>query len=357
MLFTYPIAATADNWVSTTLLELLKNAVEYLQNAQEPDGFQESVPEEYQAEFARGTKFPDLYAAFVDQCRLLNDQQRDLVLKALAGQNGFPGLFAANTPCPNITVTLQAVNQATRSLFEYAFGKLSDLKTPGSVDTVRARYHQLVHSHIASGCCPFCGLEILEAPDPDLVDPDLDHYLAISKYPFAGANLRNLTAMGTTCNRSYKGAKDILLNELNQKVDCIDPYGDQLITISLAGTVLLPGGGQGPAWVLSFDPDALSQNWRRIFKLETRLQANVLEKQYQTWLESCVKYAQKNGIDISLKEGAIEAVRKFRDTCEYETFPAIARLKTNFFELVEAELNDPQDGDRMHNFVAAVQAA
>ena len=354
MFFTYPIAATTDNWISSTLLDILQSALVALQAGEEPPDFHGSVPEPYQPEFSRGRKFSDLYDAFVDVCRPLEAQQRDLVMAALAGQNQFPGLFAVDTPSPGIADALPTVHQATRNLFEYAFEKLSDLKTPGSAETVRARYHQLVHVHIESGCCPFCGLEIMEAPDPDLVDPDLDHYLAASKYPFAGANLRNLTAMGTTCNRSYKGAQDILLNELNQKVDCMDPYGDEHVTLSLDGTVLLPGAGDGPAWVLTFDPDAKSRNWRRVFNLETRLKANVLDKQYQNWLQRFVKYAARRGMDISTKNGALVALRAYRDECADETLPVVSMLKKEFFDVIDASISDVHEGDRAHNFINAI---
>lgn len=351
MFFTYPIAATTDNWISSTLLDILQRALVALQAGEEPPEFHASVPELYKSEFLRGRKFSEHYNAFVDLCRPLEAQQRDSITAALVGQNQFPGLFDVNTQSPGIADTLPTIHQAARNLFEYAFGKLSDLKTPGSVETVRARYHQLVHAHIESGCCPFCGLEIMEAPDPDLVDPDLDHYLAASKYPFAGANLRNLTAMGTTCNRSYKGAQDILLDDGNQRVDCMDPYGHEHVSLSLNGTVLLPGGGAGPVWAMTFDPDVRSRNWRRVFNLETRLKSNVLEKQYQTWLKHCISYAQENNIDLSSRNGAIEAVGKFKNTCKYETFPTIARLKTSFFELIEAALVDPEVADRVHNFL------
>jgi hypothetical protein len=355
MFFTYPIAATNDNWLSETLLNILHGALIALQNGEEPVGFQDAVPEPYKTEFARGQKFPALYASFVDACRPLQVDQMDGIILALAGQNQFPELFAINAPTHGIALSFPAVHEAARSLFEYAFSKLSDLKTPGSGETVRGRYHQLVHAHFASGCCPFCGLEIMEAPDPDLVDPDLDHYLAMSKYPFAGANLRNLTAMGTICNRSYKGAQDILLDELNQKVDCFDPYGNEHVTLSLDGTVLLPGAGAGPAWALTFDPDVRSRNWRRIFKLESRIRANILEKQYQTWLKHFITYAHRNEIDIAAKDGAIEAIAKFKATCDMESLPTVARLKASFFALVEDALNDPVGGDRMHNFL--VEAA
>ena len=351
MFFTYPIAATDDNWISTIILDVLHGALTALQNGEEPIGFQAAVPEPYEAEFARGQKFPALYAEFVEACRPLQVDQRDDIILALAGQNQFPELFAIDAPTHSIAVSLPAVHDAARNLFEYAFRKLSDLKSPGSGETVRGRYHHLVHAHFTSGCCPFCGLEILEAPDPDLVDPDLDHYLAVSKYPFAGANLRNLTAMGTACNRSYKGAQDILLDDRDQKAECFDPYGDEHVTLSLDGTVLLPGGGSGPAWTLTFDPDLKSLNWRRIFKLEARMKANVLEKQYQMWLKHFTVYADRNGIDIAGKDGAIEAISKFKATCEMETLPTVALLKASFFALVENALSDPVGGDRIHNFL------
>lgn len=314
-------------------------------------GFQAAVPEPYKAEFARGQKFPALYSAFVEACRPLLSAQRDQIISAMAGQNQFPDLFAANIPSCGIAATFPPVHEASRTLFEYAFGKLSDLRTPGNDETLRGKYHRLVYAHIRSGCCPFCGLEFIEAPDPDLVSPDLDHYLAVSKYPFAGANFRNLTAMGTVCNRSYKGAHDILVDETDHKVDCFDPYGDEHVTVSLNGTVILPGSGAGPAWALTFEPDVKSLNWRRIFRLESRLRADVLEKHYQTWLQHFVVYAKKIQIDIGAKDGAIEAIGKFKTTCEMETLPTIALLKASFFALIEDALNDPVGGDRMHNFL------
>lgn len=356
MFFTYPLDATTDNWISSTLLDSLRNALEALQLDHEPPEFHDLVPEAYKSEFRRGRKFAALYDALIDACRPLDTQQRELILASLTGQNQFPQLFEAITPSSSIADTFPTVHQAARDLFEYAFEKLSDLRTPGTAETVRAKYHRIVHAHLKNGCCPFCGLEIIEAPDPDLVDPDLDHYLAASRYPFAGANLRNLTAMGTACNRSYKGAQDILLDELDHRVDCLDPYGNEQVTLSLDGTDLLPGVGEGPAWVLAFDPNVRSQNWRRVFNLETRLRANILVKHYQPWLEQCVSYARRSNIDLTSRANAVKAVSEFKKTCEYETLPTIARLKTSFFDLIEAELNDPVAGDRMHNFVAALEA-
>ncbi|WP_417709067.1 hypothetical protein [Roseibium aggregatum] len=354
MLFNYPVDATNENWLSEVLIQILRDAIEAVRDDTEPSVFQDAIPVAYQAEIGRARKFPELYLAFVESIKELDDGDLGIVLDALDRQNSFPALFDVHTPCPNLNPILPRVHQVTRELFEYAFKKLSELRTPGAGETIRANYHVCVAGHLESGCCPFCGLEFLEAPDPDLVNPDLDHYLAVSKYPFAGANLRNLTAMGTVCNRSYKGAKDILLDEHDQKTDCIDPYGDETVTVSLTGTVLLPGAGEGPTWSLQFVPDVRSRNWRRVFKLETRLTSTVLEKQYQNWLKHCVDYASKKGIDVGDRRGALLAVREFKDTCAYADLPTIALLKTSFFEIIEKELNDPENADRVHNFIRAV---
>jgi hypothetical protein len=100
-----------------------------------------------------------------------------------------------------------------------------------------------------------------------------------------------------------------------------------------------------------------SRNWRRIFAIEQRFKANILEKHYQIWLAHCASYARAKGIDVSNRAGALKAVGEFKNTCEFETLPAIARLKTEFFGLLEAALGDPHVGERVHNFVAAVPAA
>lgn len=357
MFATYPIAATGENWINSTLISLLVGALEALQRNAEPLQFYDGVPPEYRVEFSRGVEFPSLYDGFIDECRDLTLQQLDQILVTINGQNDFPGVFAMNVPAPSIANDLPRVHEAALKLFRYAFKKLSHFKTPGNADTIRGHYQKLVHRHLRGGNCPFCEYEILEAPDPDLVDPDLDHYLAISKYPFAGVNLRNLTSMGITCNRSYKGAKDVLTDENNRKAICIDPYGTDRITFTLAGTVLLPGQGQGPSWNLTFEPDEASANWRRVFNLEARFKSTLLETRYQLWLEEFVSFASEQKLDVSARRGAIEAIQQFVKTCRFDSLPTISKLKVGFFDLVKAGLRDPERGDRVHNFVMSVRDA
>lgn len=351
MFYNYPVEATQQNWVSEALIGAVTLAVNKLREGSTAPKFKDAIKGEHRAQFLVGSKFQELYDKFVDRCKGLAPADLSQVSAALLDQNNIPGVYKSIVSCCSIKNTLPEVHEAAKQLFEHAFEKLSVWKTPGSTITVRASYHQLVDSHLSHGSCPFCGYEPLEAPDPDLVNPDLDHYLAISIYPFAGVNLRNLTAMGAVCNRSYKGAQDILFDEDNQRVDCLDPYGNEQVSVSLKGTTILSDAGGGPKWVIQFNPDAGSHNWRRIFELESRLRSNVLERHHRRWLKDFITYSREKDIDVSTKEGALNAVEQFICVCGFETFPVIAQLKTSFFDLVHSALTDPAQVDRMHNFL------
>lgn len=86
-------------------------------------------------------------------------------------------------------------------------------------------------------------MERLEPYHPDVPRHDLDHYLAISRYPFSGTNLKNLTPMGDRCNSSYKLALDILYDPNGNRLPCYDPYGDVTASFSLEGSELFGGHG------------------------------------------------------------------------------------------------------------------
>ena len=356
MFFKYPVAACTDNWISSILLDVLHGALSALQQGEKPPAFLEAVPEEYLSEFSRGESFTELYNEFIARCRSLTNPERENVIESMIDQNNLPAVFSSGVRCSTVKGMSEDVHEAAKNLFKYAFRRLSALKTPGSTQAIRGNYHQQVYPSLGNGCCPFCGLEIVDAPDDDLADPDWDHYLPVSIYPFAGANLRNLTVMGTSCNRTYKGAMDILFNENNQRVDCLDPYGDEQISISLQGSSLLGGGGSGPSWCINFTPQDRTQNWRRIFNLDPRLRANVLDGQYQVWLERLIKHTKNRNGDVTSLQGAIDAVRSYRDECEDETLVAVSILKKKFFDLVEQELLDPSTGARTLNFLGALSA-
>ncbi len=354
MFFKYPLTACADNWISSTLLDVLQTAISALQRGDEPPTFQQAVPEGYLPEFSRGDSFTELYDKFVACCRPLTNAEREIVIEAMIDQNNLPAVFSSGVRCSTVKGISENVHEAGKELFKYAFRRLSALRTPGSTQAIRSSYHQQVYPSLGNGCCPFCGLELVDAPDEDLADPDWDHYLPVSIYPFAGANLRNLTVMGTSCNRTYKGAMDVLYDENNQRVDCLDPYGDEPVSISLEGSSLLSAEGGGPSWSISISPANKAQNWRRVFNLDARLRANVLDGQYQIWLERLVKHAKKRGGEVTTLQGALAAVRSYRDECEDETLIAVSILKKQFLELVERELLDPNAGARALNFLNAL---
>ena len=83
--------------------------------------------------------------------------------------------------------------------------------------------------------CPFCALEYFDAPGAPR--EDLDHYLAVSRYPFAAANLRNLTPMGMKCNERHKGDGDILRDEAGNRRQSFDPYVERELQVSVLNSI------------------------------------------------------------------------------------------------------------------------
>lgn len=72
--------------------------------------------------------------------------------------------------------------------------------------------------------CPFCTLFPLSAT----YKPAHDHFLPISKYPYWGADVRNLAPICEDCNTKAKNAKNPLINEeTKQRQEILTPYQDE----------------------------------------------------------------------------------------------------------------------------------
>ena len=66
----------------------------------------------------------------------------------------------------------------------------------------------------------------------------LDHYMPVSLYPFAGADLRNLPPMCDACNSRFKGTADILYDNDGNRRRCFDPYAGPVYEVSLTDSAL-----------------------------------------------------------------------------------------------------------------------
>lgn len=146
-----------------------------------------------------------------------------------------------------------------RALFENAFAVLTPLCIR---DHNYRTFLQLVDHEI----CAFCGSEYFSGASSRR-EP-LDHYLAVSVYPFAGANTRNLVPMGTKCNSSYKLAQDVLRGPAAARRVCFDPYAAASVAVSLMNSQLFARDDGMPAWVVEFQGDqARIQTWDEVFEI------------------------------------------------------------------------------------------
>ena len=87
------------------------------------------------------------------------------------------------------------------NLSEEAFRLLGGVRDKG-------RQYRAIYEKLNTRCSHFAVLSISmrqEAPREAL-----DHYLPRCRYPFAGANAKNLVPMGNRCNSAYKRTADVL---------------------------------------------------------------------------------------------------------------------------------------------------
>lgn len=188
---------------------------------------------------------------------------RTLVREAREDQLRLTEMFEGGLAANNLTDLPEAIRAPLDDFSKRVFDVLNDFG-------IRARSYK-VHDQEGRLACAFCGYE---AADNSLIrNMDWDHYLARSRYPFAGANLRNFTPMGDACNGSFKLAKDVLRNDVGARRRCFDPYHSEPATMDLlASTLFARGpGNQLPEWVVTFNGDAeYCETWENVFSLRTR---------------------------------------------------------------------------------------
>lgn len=351
MLATYPIEATEENWLSACLTEAILTRLAQLDAGEESAVFPSDVEEDYREIIGRFTGIVDRFNALTDALENLNADERSAVRNAIETQNRIPDIFDAESECFVCNDTLPEVHALARRLFEFSFGALSRIKSPGAESSVRDLHYAIAYDHLSKKCCPFCGMERLEPHHPDIPRPDLDHYLAISRYPFCGVNLRNLTPMGDRCNSSYKLAEDILHDEHGNRLPCYDPYGDVTTEISLAGSVIVGSPAGVPVWSLQLEPATpQTENWNRVFRIELRLEQS-LKAEFSGWVTEIGGVLRGLGYDLDAPEQVAEGLNRYRVICGTETLPGIGHLKAEVVSLLIEALGTDELQERTHTFI------
>lgn len=278
MLYRLPEAATQENWLYECLLLALTMGFESHDSGQPVAPWPDFFPEAHRDKLKKRKKFGDAVAGVIGGYGALNQEDRVVIREALDDQAHLGDLFDGGRSARTRNSLPEPMQTLLADLADRAFDTLDHLG-------IRGRSYA-VHAAVGGLTCTFCGYE---ASDSSRVrQMDWDHYLARSLYPFASANLRNLSPMGDACNRSFKGSKDILRSNGGARRRCFDPYIAEPATVHVLHSVLFARGPGNslPEWAVTIngDPDACA-SWDSVFRLRERWAARLDDVH-----RACVKF-------------------------------------------------------------------
>jgi hypothetical protein len=267
---------------------------------------------------------------------------RAAVRQAMDDQAALVELFQGNRAAHRLQDLPQIARDPLKHFFEKAFEMLTRL---GIRDNNYKMFLTLVDQRI----CGFCGCEYFSGASSRR-EP-LDHYLAVSLYPFAGANARNLVPMGPKCNSSYKGGRDILRGDGGARRLCFDPYAAAPVQISLMGSQLFARDDGLPQWQIDLIGDAARiETWDAVFDIKRRIAEDHLDSIYKNAIKVVGTFRHKQpqvfaGLDLA---GAFQHLgnlsrakgwsdRAFLETALYDLLEVRSQAGDDAAARIEAE--------------------
>lgn len=350
MLFHYAVAATNDNWLHDTLLQILIAGMDQLDAGQALSAWPVCIPAARREVLSPKTGLRDRRSTFFQAFAALDQPSRDSVRTALATQNAIPAVFDGVSPWVRLEKLPDSIREPTKELFKFAFGLLT---TVGLRDE---HYRVIWQSLTRAKICPFCGLERLKHPNQPR--PDLDHYLPISRYPFAGANLRNLVPMGGDCNTAFKGQIDVVFDAVtNIRRRCSDPYTGPIFSVSLDGSNLFEADGTlclVPAWDISLHGGAhdFAATWDAVFQIRRRYD-DILNEEYHGWIDHFGRWCAdiRSGVELSDVASVVAAIIQYSETILQEGMADTNFLRRATFAMLRCKLEADPDADRVADWL------
>jgi hypothetical protein len=342
VLASYPVEATQENWLNDGIAAILTRALD-LHPEPMTDWLLE-FPEQHQDEVRRKTSLRERLASAVASIAALDGVQRDALRGCITQQNDLPAVFSSLIAPAAISAEPAALKRDISQLFEKAFELLTDLG-------IRDRQYRQVYEGVREHVCGFCGIERLSAPDGESPREDLDHYLAASLYPLAGANMRNLAPIGGRCNKSFKRAKDMLRGNGGAPRRCFDPYGDQQATVSLIGSQplrrIVNGTEMLPDWdvrLAGSDADRI-ETWDDVFDIRRRYRRDVLDADFSNWMTHFAHWA-RGGPPVD-RDTLVATIRHYLDVVIQEGIADGNFLKRATFQMLEHRLLNGPEAERI----------
>ncbi|MCJ9732820.1 hypothetical protein [Bradyrhizobium sp. PRIMUS42] len=344
MLFCYPIDATSENWLHDCLLEMATTAIHQIELGNPPAGWPSCIPADHRPKLRSRTGIRDRFRAFCKAAGELSSAERLLILNALTSENDFPVVFSGVGDCLTKNDLPGSIHEFAKDLFEFAFELLTQFE-------IRDRQYRLIYDAAQAHVCPFCGIEAFDAPG--MAREDLDHYLAMSLYPFAGVNLRNLTPMGRKCNAAHKRATDMLRHrDSGIRRRCIDPYAGPTASVSLLQSVPFEGKKDGaillPDWRIDLNgPDEEISTWAEVFNIRRRYKENVLDAEFRGWMDNFAQWCQLEFGALQDAADVANALSRYLAAVIQEGFADRVFLKKAVFEMLRQRCVDPPVSDRL----------
>jgi hypothetical protein len=328
MFFGYPIAAVAENWLHECLVETVTAIHARLDTGQQLPAWPAIIPAAHRARIRPKYGLRDRLNGYAEAAGGLTPAQRAQVLTCLTQQNAIADLVSCASNCECLTDLPAAIRQPASDLFVFSFKLLTDLD-------VRDVHYRFIYNTLGSKVCPFCALEYFDAPGAPR--EDLDHYLAVSRYPFAAANLRNLTPMGMKCNERHKGDGDILRDAAGNRRRSFDPYVDREIQISLLNSNPLPQADGRPRWQIDFIPDSPECiTWNSVFDIRTRITRDVLNPSFSGWLGAFARWFVTNkGLGDTSDNRILSSLGEYCTVLVDMRLTARDALRVPVFEMIE----------------------
>jgi hypothetical protein len=350
MLFGYPLAATADNWLHECLRETLQLIHACIETGKLMPEWPEMIPEPYRNRLQRRTGLKDKLNVYQTAVAKLTVAEQNRILQAFNDQNEIALLLSCQCDCEAITELSSDIQEPVKILFEFAFSLLTDLE-------IRDKHYKAIYDAASYHVCPFCGCEYFDAPGAPR--EALDHYLLKHKYSFASANLRNLVPMGNKCNSGYKLAQDMLRKTDGTRRKSFDPYNHETVIISLdnsqpfAGTI---GKTREPLpkWEIDFSVDSEEvATWDEVFHIRERYKRDILDEAFNNWLNgfrSWCRDPRKNIPDSDQKW--IDAIEGYAIYHESLGFEDRAFLKAAVFRMLHIHCKN--GNQRLFDFIKNV---
>lgn len=296
------------------------------------------------------TGLRDRRSTFFQAFAALDQPSRDSVRTALATQNAIPAVFDGVSPWVRLAELPSSIRGPAKELFKFAFGLLTDVG-------LRDQHYRVIWQSLTwAKICPFCGLERLKHPNQPR--PDLDHYLPISRYPFAGTNLRNLVPMGGDCNSAFKGQIDVVFDAVtNTRRRCGDPYTGPIFSVSLNGSNLYDDDGticRLPVWDIALQGGAqdCAATWVSVFQIRRRY-SDILNEEYHSWIDHFGRWCadDRSGIELTDIASVIAATSQYSETILQEGVADTNFLKRATFQMLRCKLETDPNADRLADWL------